>query len=181
MKKITTKEIIIIVAYLAKTLGFGLKGGFPWKKIKADMKRFMELTMGHTVIMGLETWKSLNEEALPGRQNIIVSTTLKASQLGRKARLARTLSDAIRMATREKIFLLGGEGIFNEAMETGIVNTIEATVVHADLEFDRSFPTIPDTWESVSQNDVGVDEGSGLSIQFITLSNTLNPFPPLAA
>lgn len=52
----------------------GKDGGIPWR-LSADMARFKELTMGHTVIMGRKTWDSLPEKfrPLPGRKNIVIS------------------------------------------------------------------------------------------------------------
>lgn len=175
---LTTKEIIIIVAYLTKTFGIGNKGTLPWGKIKADMKRFARETAGHTVIMGRGTWLSLPEEyrPLPGRQNIVVSKTLTSTDVKRKALLATNLSDAVRMASREKIFLIGGAPLFKEAMDTGIVNKILATLVHKELEADCFFPAINGKpWRSVSQENPDIDGPSGIKIQFLTLVNTENP------
>ena len=42
--------------------------------IKEDMKRFKQLTIGHTVIMGSKTFLSLpNVEPLKGRENIVLT------------------------------------------------------------------------------------------------------------
>ncbi len=175
---ITTKEVIIIVAYLAKTFGIGNKGTLPWENIKKDMERFARETAGHTVIMGKGTWISLPDKyrPLPGRQNIVVSKTLTSTDVRKKALLATSLTDAIRMASREKIFLIGGESLFKEAMDTGVVNKILATVVHKELDADRFFPTINSKpWRNVSQENPGIDGPSGIKIQFLTLVNTENP------
>lgn len=46
----------------------------PWS-IPEDLKRFKELTLGHTVIMGRRTWESLPQKyrPLPGRQHQVLS------------------------------------------------------------------------------------------------------------
>ena len=55
---------------------FGVNGTLPWPhKIKEDMKHFKTVTMGHPIIMGMGTWKSFNEKPLPGRLNIVVSSS----------------------------------------------------------------------------------------------------------
>ena len=43
------------------------------ENIPEDLKRFKELTTGHTVVMGTNTWKSLPKKPLPNRRNIILS------------------------------------------------------------------------------------------------------------
>ena len=49
-------------------------GRLPWK-IPADMKRFKELTSGHDVIMGYDTFKSLGRpNGLPNRVNYVMSS-----------------------------------------------------------------------------------------------------------
>lgn len=178
MQNITDKEIIVIVAYLANSLGIGYKGNLPWKKIKADMDRFKKETTGHTVIMGKDTWLSIPEpyRPLPDRQNIVVSTTLQPSELKKRALLARSLNDAIHIASREKIFLIGGAGIYKEAMETGVANKIIATEVYKDLDADRFFPSINhQLWRTVSEQNPPLDTTGGIKIQFLTLVNIKNP------
>jgi dihydrofolate reductase len=46
--------------------------GLPWK-CPADMKRFKELTTGHIIVMGYNTWKLIDEKVLPNRDNWVVS------------------------------------------------------------------------------------------------------------
>lgn len=55
--------------------GIGKDGDLLYK-IPEDMKRFKELTMGHSVIMGRKTWNSIGNKPLKSRNNIILSTTL---------------------------------------------------------------------------------------------------------
>ena len=38
-----------------------------------DLKRFKQLTTGHTIIMGSNTFRSLPKGALPNRRNIVLS------------------------------------------------------------------------------------------------------------
>ena len=42
-------------------------------KIPEDLKRFKEITSGHTVVMGRKTWESLPKKPLPNRRNIVLS------------------------------------------------------------------------------------------------------------
>lgn len=176
MGNVKKQEIIIIVAYLAETRGIGYQGKLPWENtpIKADMEQFKKETLGHTVVMGRETWLSLPEKyrPLPGRQNIIVSKTLDPATLPNNVKLVCSIDEAISIADRPKIFMIGGVGIYKEVMEKNIAHKIMATIVHDNfLEYDRVFPEITSNWKNIYQSSPGIDQKSDLKIQFCTLIN----------
>jgi dihydrofolate reductase len=56
--------------------GIGYENGLPWSKIQGDLPRFKELTTGHVVIMGRNTWDSLPKKPLPKRENIVIASNL---------------------------------------------------------------------------------------------------------
>ena len=69
----------IIVAMCKYNDGIGLNGSLPWD-IKEDLHHFSKLTKGtgkNAVIMGTNTYKSLNMPGLHGRDNFILSSQLK--------------------------------------------------------------------------------------------------------
>jgi dihydrofolate reductase len=54
--------------------GIGLHNALPWPKNAEDMKWFRDTTMGHTVVMGRNTWDSCDmPKPLPGRKNVVFS------------------------------------------------------------------------------------------------------------
>lgn len=55
--------------------GIGKNGDLLYR-IPEDMKRFKEITIGHSVIMGRKTWNSIGNKPLKGRNNIVLSNTL---------------------------------------------------------------------------------------------------------
>lgn len=62
--------------------GIGYKNSLPWGRCDVDMKWFRASTLGKIVIMGRTTFESLDSKPLPGRINIVLSTTLD-SQIGK--------------------------------------------------------------------------------------------------
>jgi len=64
---------INLIAAVAKNLVTGNQGKLPWH-IPADLQRFKELTTGHAVIMGRETWNSIGGVPLEGRRNIVLTS-----------------------------------------------------------------------------------------------------------
>ena len=63
--------MISIIAIVGRNLEIGRKGDLVFH-LPEDMKFFKETTMGHKVVMGLNTWKSLPAK-LSGRENLVVS------------------------------------------------------------------------------------------------------------
>ena len=173
------KEIIIIVAYLANNRGIGFQGNLPWKPIPADMARFKKETAGSTVIMGRDTWLSIPEKFRPlaGRQNIIVSKTLDPHTLHDNVILVHTIDQALTKSVHDKIFMIGGEGIYKEVMERSIANTLMATIIHDNLDCDRFFPAIPNHWKIVYQGTKSMDPTTETMVQFVTFKNIRNSFP----
>lgn len=65
-------KITMIVAYAANRV-IGNKNELPWPRLKPDMKRFKQLTTGHTIVMGRKTWESIDRKVLPGRLNVVMT------------------------------------------------------------------------------------------------------------
>ncbi len=146
----------VIIAAFSENRVLGMNGATPWK-ISADLKRFKDLTMDHPAIMGRKTAQSL-EKPLKGRLNIIVTRDdlffHTISYTEEKVAVCHSVESALEYAAcwDEQIgFIIGGGEIFKYAMKNGLVDRIEATVVHATYEGDTFFPEInPNEWSEVS-------------------------------
>src|ERR1700759_4767367 len=64
--------MITLVLAMAKNGVIGKDGAIPWR-ISDDLKRFKQLTVGKTVVMGRKTWDSLPKRPLPDRTNIVLT------------------------------------------------------------------------------------------------------------
>ena len=53
------KRIISLIVAANRQDVIGNNGEIPWSPIKADMRRFRELTTGKPIVMGRKTWESL--------------------------------------------------------------------------------------------------------------------------
>ncbi|MDO8610752.1 MAG: dihydrofolate reductase, partial [bacterium] len=69
MKQNKTK--ISMIAAIGQHRELGKDNKLLWS-IPEDMKRFKELTTGHTVIMGRKTYESIGR-ALPNRVNVVIT------------------------------------------------------------------------------------------------------------
>ena len=142
----------------------GKDGTLPWQ-ISEDLKRFRKITSNSVVIMGRNTFLSIGK-ALPNRENIIVSATLKSIK---KCLIANTLDEAINIS-KEKfpekdIFLIGGYAIY-KAGET-FADTLYVTKVDVEVEGDVSLPDFDwENWKEVERENF-FDEGSGTNCALI--------------
>lgn len=132
---------ISVIAAIAKNRAIGYQNKLIYH-IKDDMKRFQTLTMDHPIIMGRKTFESLPHGPLPGRRNIIVSTTLDVVA---GAEVAKSLDDALKfLKNEEEVFIIGGASLYEEAVSKGIVDKFYMTEVDDIPEdADRFFPEIP--------------------------------------
>lgn len=156
-------KVSIIVA-TALDSSIGRNGTMPWH-ISADLKRFKQLTSGHPVIMGHNTWRSLPRKPLPGRRNIVISRNKELTL--QDAEVAHSLQEAVLMcATADEMFIIGGAQIYNAALP--LAGNIYLTAVLAHFpDADTFFPELEgDCWECVWQSDVE-STTEGLKYQFL--------------
>ena len=154
--------ITIIVAQ-AKNRAIGIDGALPWH-LSADLKRFRQLTSGHTIIMGRKTWDSIGKP-LPNRHNIVITRTQDLVLEG--AQTVTSLKAAIQVASNElEKFIIGGAEIYNLALP--IVDTIEMTLIHQDIQGDTYFPPVDSNIWEVSERSEHQDDASGLGYSFVT-------------
>ncbi len=126
---------ICIIAALAPNGAIGFHGRLPWN-IPEDLRHFKLLTLGHTVIMGRRTFQSLPCGALPGRRNIVVSSTM-ASQ-GDVLVVPNIKGGKTRSKHENSVWSFGGEGIYHDALTQAdelYLTRVESTPPQADAFF----------------------------------------------
>lgn len=123
--------INIIVAH-DKNHVIGINNKMPWI-IKKDLEHFKNLTLNHTVIMGKNTYLSIGHP-LDKRENIIVSSTMKDDNLI----ITSSLKEAIKLATNDEIFIIGGSRLYKEALD--IADCLYITLIDHEYEGDTYFP-----------------------------------------
>jgi|SRR6185437_11311400 len=128
----------------------GIKNGLPWK-LANDFKYFKNKTWGMPVIMGRNTYESLQKD-LPGRINIVVTT--KNNWHPENIFITPAINEAIKKAKEsdaKEIFIIGGGKVFKETIN--IVDRIYLTRVHAKVEGDTSYPEINKSeWKLISSD-----------------------------
>jgi dihydrofolate reductase len=159
---IKSELTIIAAASTNNVIGFNNK--LIWN-IPKDLKRFKELTQGHSVIMGRKTFESL-PSPLPKRRNIVVTRNKDYSPEG--IEVFSSIEDAID-ACREDLqpFIIGGGEIYSQTIN--LVDKIELTRVYKDYQGDAFFPDIPlDNFELANELVNYLDDDSSTKYSFLT-------------
>jgi len=108
--------MISIIAIVAKNRAIGFKNKLLYD-IPDDLKHFQTITTGHVVIMGENTFHSLNDRALPNRVNIIL--TLNKDFKAENCLVAHSLEESIKLGQAQnkgEIFFIGGGMIYKQAL-----------------------------------------------------------------
>jgi dihydrofolate reductase len=156
---------IALIAAVAHNGVIGADNQLPWR-LPDDMRRFRDLTTGHSVIMGRRTWESIGKP-LPGRQNIVVTSAGAPAVPG--VEFASSFDTALAMADRpEPVFVIGGEALYREALPRA--DLLYLTEILRDFEGDARFPDFDRArWRETSRTaHSSLDTAGGLAYHFVS-------------
>lgn len=140
---------ISIIAAMSNNRVIGRGGSIPWK-IPEDLRRFRELTLGHTVIMGRRTFESIGRP-LDGRRNIVVTHQQSYSRQG--IVVVHSLEEAIKSSgPDEELFICGGSELYRQGLP--LCSMVYLTIVDLDVEGDTFFPAVPNDFRERSRETV---------------------------
>src|SRR6185369_1208711 len=108
---------ISIIAAIAENGVIGRGGTLPWR-LSDDLRRFKQLTMGHTIVMGRRTWESIGR-ALPGRRTVVVSRSPDFRTRVDGVETAISLDQALGIAETagdNEAFIIGGAELYRESL-----------------------------------------------------------------
>ena len=141
----------------------GKDNKLPWH-FSADLKRFKQLTMENTVIMGRKTFESIGSKPLPGRENFVLTHSKRTNQ--DHLHFFNSLETALKNVSTPKAFIIGGENLFKQTMAR--IDGIFLTRIQGTYEGDAFYPPIPAHFEE-REREVSQDNSE---IEFIYLENT---------
>jgi dihydrofolate reductase len=123
----------------------GKDNTIPWH-CSEDLKLFKKRTVGGSVIMGSNTWKSLPKKPLPDRKNYVLTRSLTWFDDTRVV-WCSSLTDAVKHASEEteNVFIIGGEQIYKEALNQNVVDRIILSKLKKEYDGNRYFK-VPKDW-----------------------------------
>lgn len=155
-----------MVAIVAVDEGWGIgHQGQLLARIPADLKRFKALTLGHPVILGRKTLATFpGGKPLPGRENLIMSTTMAAAPEG--AKVFRDIDSLLAYAPNHS-FVIGGETVYRQLLDH--CDTAYVTAIHRHFQADAFFPDLDNhpAWR-VADSEGPFQTEEGLAFTFKT-------------
>ena len=127
----------------------GSDRALPWH-LPEDMRRFKELTMGSTVVMGRVTWESLPDKfrPLPGRRNIVITRQSSFDAPG--AEVVSSLEEALERGAGGEVWIIGGASVYEQALP--YADRVVRTRVHLQVEGDARAPVLDASWTMVARD-----------------------------
>jgi len=155
---------IVLVAALGRNRVIGVDGGMPWH-LPADLKHFKAVTLGHPIIMGRRTFESIGR-ALPGRRNIVLSTSMSAT--GGDVEVFESLERTLTAIDDAAVMVIGGGQLYAQALPRA--QRLELTFVDAAPDGDTRFPEFDHRcWRLAAMQRRAADAANAHALIFCTL------------
>jgi dihydrofolate reductase len=118
--------------------GIGFQNQLPWH-FKEDLKRFRQLTLNQSIVMGHNTYKSIidrNKKPLSNRAHIVLSKTKKGIEYHKEecASVLFTANIQFVLRARPESWIIGGSSIYNLFMP--FVTDFYLTLIHKQYKCD---------------------------------------------
>ena len=154
--------MISIIAAVARNRAIGYQNKLIYW-LPDDLKRFKQLTTGHTIVMGRNTFLSLPKGALPNRRNIVLSTTQSTFP---GCDVYTSLEEALNHCRPdEDIYIIGGASVYAQAMPFAdrlCLTEIDDTPAEADTFFPPY-----DNWQEEKREDHPADDRHAYPFAFV--------------
>ncbi|XKL65200.1 hypothetical protein PGB90_005286 [Kerria lacca] len=157
---------INLIAAVSENNGIGIKGNLPWK-LKKETEYYIRMTTQtkntnkmNAVIMGRKTWDSVPSKYKPfsNRLNIVISQNEK--NIDERVLIFKNVSEAVDALQNgfpniETIWIIGGHGIYKEALDKKLCDKLYITKIKKKIECDTFFP-------HYNENDFSLIEEPGV-------------------
>ncbi len=164
--------IISMIAAMGNNRVIGKNNALPWH-LPADFKYFKDKTINKTIILGLNTFKSIGEKPLPNRKHIILNNNANY-KVPENCFLAKSIDESLEIAKKisgggdEEIMICGGAQVYKQFLP--LADRLYLTFIHHSFEGDTFFPKFDiNDWQETSREDYQPDEKNLYPYSFVIL------------
>ena len=160
--------MLSIIVAKAKNNIIGKDNQLIWK-LPEDLKRFKEITTGHTIIMGRKTFESLGR-ILPNRKHVVFSQNPDFKVNNENVEVVQSMLQIQEyIENEEENFVIGGAMIYNLLMPH--VKRMYVTEIDKEFEGDAFFPRInKEIWKEVSREEGPKDGINDFKYEYVVYS-----------
>lgn len=178
-KSVSMKSVNLITA-ICENNGIGLKNALPWR-LKKEMQYFTSHTtktenhdLQNAVVMGRKTWNSVPAKYKPfsDRLNVVISRS-QQPELSEGVLHYSSVEEAVNALQEhpkvETIWIIGGKGVYEEALNNDLCQKLYITRVKKNFECDTFFPKFDENnYELINETNVpsDVQEEDGIQYEF---------------
>ena len=137
--------------------------------LSEDLKRFKEITMDNTLIMGRKTFESL-PGILPGRKHIVITRDENYKVDSNQVEIVHNIQDVINEYANnsENAFVIGGGEIYNTTFP--YCSKLYLTKIKRSFSGDTYFPDIDfSKWKITNSSGEKKDPKNGIEFEYINL------------
>lgn len=158
--------MLSIIVAIANENVIGKDNKLIWH-LPEDLKRFKEITSGHTIIMGRKTFESLGR-VLPNRKHIILCNDMQMNIENENVEVVDDISKLDKYINLdEECFVIGGATIYKLLMP--YANKMYITKINESFEGDVYFPEIKSAeWKEISREKGLTNEENPFDYEYIT-------------
>jgi dihydrofolate reductase len=159
--------MISMIAAVAENRVIGNKNALPWH-LPADFKYFKENTLNKTIVMGLNTFRSIGNKPLPDRKNIILNSDITYIP-PEGCFVAHSIEELLETTKQEpELIICGGASVYKQFLP--LAQKLYLTYVHVSPEGDTYFPEVDlAEWNEVKRIDCKADERNQYDYSFVVL------------
>jgi len=152
-----------MICAIGRNREIGYKNNLLWN-LKGDMKHFVQITRGKTVIMGETTYHSLFIKPLPNRHNIVLTINKDLAAPGCEISFDLKAVAEKYKNSEEEVFIIGGASIYRQFIP--YASKLYLTFIDNAPVADTFFPDYSN-FKIVSESEI--QEENGLKYKFAEL------------
>lgn len=138
---------MIVACDDARVIGNSNTNAMPWH-IKEDLTYFKEVTMGHAVIMGKNTFNSIGKK-LEGRENIIITSHKDFTAEG--CIICHDIDSVMPHLHNSEVFIIGGGSVYEQFID--LADRLYITKVSGRYDGDVKFPEYNHAFTKFSESE----------------------------
>ena len=165
--------MLSIIVAVAENNVIGGNNSLLWH-LSEDLKRFKEITMDNTIIMGRKTFESL-PGILPGRDHIVITKDETYTVDSNRVTIIHSFQEVLDryLNSKDEAFIIGGGEIYNLAFPH--CNKLYLTKVKRSFKGDTYFPEINfHNWKITYSSGEKINPSDKIEFEFINLEKKEN-------